>query len=77
MSELFSVSQGQYCKLENGVLEKYMEKPFSMEKMKELIAETLKFPGAVSANQSVHMRKNGILYQVQSHEPPAGLVVRS
>ncbi len=70
MSELFSVSQGQYCKLENGVLEKYMEK------MEELIAETLKFPGAVSANQSVYMRKNGILYQVQSHEPPAGLVVR-
>lgn len=43
----------------------YLEKPFSMLQLKELIKETLKFPGPKTCDKELYMRKDGILYQIK------------
>lgn len=43
----------------------YLEKPFSMPRVKELVEETLQFPGKVPEEKKLYVRKEGILYQIQ------------
>lgn len=43
----------------------YLEKPFSLQRVKELIKETLQFPGKnTTEKKALYVRKEGILYQV-------------
>lgn len=43
----------------------YLEKPFSIDKFKELIINTLQFPGKQYDEKEIYMRKEGILYQIK------------
>lgn len=46
----------------------YLEKPYSMQKVKELVADTLEFPGAKGEQEEIYLRKDGILYQIRPHD---------
>ena len=46
----------------------YLEKPYSMQKVKELVADTLEFPGTKEEPEEIYLRKDGILYQIRPGE---------
>lgn len=43
----------------------YLEKPFSMQRVKKLIEETLQFPGQIEDRRELYVRTDGILQQIK------------
>ncbi len=46
----------------------YLEKPHSMQRVKELVADTLAFPGRTEETEAIYLRKDRILYQIRPGE---------